>query len=287
MRKQITLIGLCLLFGTIAATATELAMTTDTMRFLNPGDTIYVEINDYDEKIYTYTLKEGETLWSLAQYFGLRPEELDRFNRHYAGRVFQPGDKIRIPIPNKAIVRFAGIYPATGDFLPVCYVVKRGDTVFGIAQRQYRMPVDTLIRRNGLEGKPLQPGQILHTGWMSAAGIPDSLQNHAAYVSYDRDSRAHEEFEKGQRRYNERGAAVCMSKEKGGKNIVVVLHNKAKIGKIIEIRNPSANKIVYAKVVGRIPPGAYAPGTIAVLSPLTARMLGAKSEKLFVEIKYK
>lgn len=264
------------------------ASAPDTVRYLTENDTILIVKNEHGEKIYTHTIKPGQTLWSLARFYGLKPEELQRFNTLYDDKIFNPGDKIRVPIPNKAIIRFENPNLDKSELLPVCYVVKRGDTMYGIAERDYKMPIDSLIKRNNLEGKPLQPGQILHTGWMSKRGIPDSLQNHKAYKSYDKGSRAAEDFEKKRARYNQRGPVVWMKdKGKGGRKMVAVLHNKARVGKVIEIFNPSNGKKVYAKVIGRIPSGAYDPSIIAVLTKYAAKMLGAKDTKFFVEIKYK
>lgn len=284
MRKHIIFLFLCCI-----CSLKSFASTPDTVRYLTESDTILIVKNEHGEKIYTHTIKEGQTLWSLARFYGLKPEELKRFNTIYDDKVFSPGEKMRIPIPNKAIIRFENPNVNKSELLPVCYVVKRGDTMFGIAQRDYKMPIDTLIKRNNLEGKPLQPGQILHTGWMSKKGIPDSLQNHKAYTSYDKDSRAAVDFEKERRRYNERGPVVWKDekKSKGRRKMAAVLHDKARVGKVIEIYNPSNKRKVYAKVIGRIPSGAYDPSIIAVLTKYTAQLLGAKDKKFFVEIKYK
>jgi len=283
MRKHITL-----LFFVCLVSFKMLATSLDTVKYTPLNDTIFISINEYDEKIYTHTMQPGQTLWSLTRFYGLKPEELVRFNKISNNQVVNPGDKVRIPIPNKAIIRFENPNANKAELLPVCYVVKRGDTMFGIAQRQYKMPVDTLVKRNNIAGKPLQPGQVLHTGWISKNGIPDSLQNHQAYATYDKDSRAAVEFEKKRARYNQRGPVVWMKdKGRGGKKIVACLHNKARMGKVIEIYNPSNKKTIYAKVIGRIPVGAHDPSVIAVLTPLAAKYLGAKDAKFFVEIKYK
>ena len=283
MRKQIILLFLCCI-----CSLKMFAFAPDTVRYLTENDTILVVKNEFGEKIYTHTIQPGQTLWSLARFYGLKPEELKRFNTIYDNKVFNPGDKIRVPIPNKAIIRFENPNLNKSELLPVCYVVKKGDTMFGIAQRDYKMPVDTLIRRNNLQGKPLQLGQLLHTGWMSKKGIPDSLQNHKAYMSFDKESRAAVDFEKERARFNERGPVVWKKdKKRGGRKMVAVLHNKARVGKVIEIYNPSNKRTIYAKVIGRIPPGAYDPSTMAVLTEYAAKLLGAKDKKFFVEIKYK
>lgn len=261
------------------------AMPVDTLRWLSPGDTVILEVNDYGEKIYTHVFEEGQTLWSIARYYGLKPEELKRFNSIFEGQIFNPGDKIRVPIPNKAIIRFENIYLDKTEHAQVYYVVKKGDTKFGIAQRQYKMPVDTLERRNNCAGVPLQPGQLLHTGWISVHGVPDSLQNHNAYISYDKDSRIVQEFERKNRSYKQRGPAIVLQ-TKGGNNMAIALHNTAKVGSKIEIYNPMTNRTIYAKVTGKIPRGAHDPDVVVLLSAAAARQLGAKDARFFVALKY-
>lgn len=279
MRKQDLLIIVFILCGIPWCSA------TDSLRYLVPNDTLYVETDAADRKYFERTLQEGQTLWSLCRYFGLKPNELYSLNPGLDTQSSIPGTKVRIPLPNAAIKRYAipGFQPS--KHVPICYVVKKGDTIYGIAKRNYQMPIDTLVQRNKLTNLTLELGQVLHTGWLSLAGIPDSLQNHQALLSFDKDSPNVIRYEEERRRYNQRGPAVYLQSKGKGK-VVAVLHNKAKLGSVIEIFCPATRKKVFAKVAGRIPAGVHDPDTVAVLSNYAAKILGVRNARFFVEIKY-
>ena len=72
------------------------------------------------------------------------------------------------------------------------------------------------------------------------------------------------------------------SKEKGA---LYALHRQASIGTIIQVNNPMNDRIVYAKVIGRIPE-AYERNIEVVLSPEAARKLGARDPRFFVKTTY-
>ena len=66
---------------------------------------------------------------------------------------------------------------------------------------------------------------------------------------------------------------------------VYVLHKNAIIDSYVEMYNPNVNRSVRAKVIGRIPYGAYTNDVCLVLSPRTAVQLGALDNRFKVEIK--
>ncbi len=76
------------------------------------------------------------------------------------------------------------------------------------------------------------------------------------------------------------------SRSNSQNNDLYVLHRKAPINSYIEIYNPMKRKTTYAKVIDRIPDGTN-PDVEVVLSPATAKMLGARDPKFFVKVKYK
>lgn len=252
--------------------------------YLSSTDTIIVQSLG-NIKYFERILQPGQTLWSLSRYFGLRPRELYALNPSLDTEQSKPGSRVRIPLPNKAIKRFENKDFNKNEYAPICYIVKKGDTVYGIAQRSYKMPLDTLINRNKIQNNTLKLGQKIHTGWISIAGIPDSLQNHKALLSYEKGSWNVKQYEEERRRYNQRGPAVYLQ-SKGKGRTVSVLHNKARVGSLIEIHCPETKKKIFAKVIGKIPRGAHDPDIVAVLSFQAAKMLGVKNRRFFVEIKH-
>lgn len=66
---------------------------------------------------------------------------------------------------------------------------------------------------------------------------------------------------------------------------VYVLHKNAIIDSYVEMYNPNLKRSVRAKVIGRIPYGAYTGDVNLVLSPRAAKQLGALDNRFNVEVK--
>ncbi|RMG80748.1 MAG: LysM peptidoglycan-binding domain-containing protein [Bacteroidetes bacterium] len=284
MRKRLFLI-LGLMGWCICGRAT----TGDSLHFLTPADTIFITMNNYQEKIFVHRLEKGQTLWSLARFYGLKLDELYAWNPRLKTEGYHPGDEVQIPIPNRAILRYRTPDFIESEFVPLYYVVKRGDTFYGISRRYFKMPIDTIVRRNNLPTLTLHNGQALHIGWMSIHGIPDSLRRVHGGPLWEKSYalRMHyfqQKFSK--KEYTERGAAQWYPSEKGG-NDLYALHPYAPIGSVISIRNPVYNRTIYVKVIGRLPARVHdRKRTKVVVSPTVAKMLGAIDPRFFVEIHY-
>ena len=96
----------------------------------------------------TYTVKSGDSLWSIANQYGITVDELKRAN-NLTSNTLQIGQVLTIPGQTTT--------PPTGN---VTYTVKRGDSLWSIAN-QYGITVDELKRANNLTSNTLQIGQVL------------------------------------------------------------------------------------------------------------------------------
>lgn len=99
----------------------------------------------------TYKVKSGDTKYSLAKNFGISISELESQNPQIVPTL-KAGQTLTI-LSNEAISSSGGSKPTT-------YVVKTGDTKFGLAEK-FGITVEQLEALNPQTKKSLQVGQVL------------------------------------------------------------------------------------------------------------------------------
>ena len=92
-----------------------------------------------------YVVRRGDSLWSISKKYGISVDELKRMN-NLSSNLLSVGQTLRVK----------GV-PETNNEI---YVVKSGDTLYGIASR-FGVNVDDLRRYNNLSGNVLSIGQQL------------------------------------------------------------------------------------------------------------------------------
>jgi len=111
---------------------------------------------DYDE----YEVKAGDSLYTIAQKYGITVEELMRFN-NLKNTILSVGQILKIPKEEDNFGPIKECY-GTGYEEPKyeTYVVKKGDNLYDIARR-YNTSVIDLMNLNNLSSTNLQIGQVL------------------------------------------------------------------------------------------------------------------------------
>ncbi len=137
---------------------------------IHPGDRIYLQPAGSGTRVAVaragrvpaprspYVVRRGDTLSRIAWRQGVNLKDLLAWNGLHAGSVIRPGDRL--------LLRSAPGAPAPPPASPRApggseYVVRRGDTLYEIAQDQ-GVPVDVLLAANGLHKRSvIHPGQRL------------------------------------------------------------------------------------------------------------------------------
>ena len=95
----------------------------------------------------TYTVRPGNTIYAIAQFFGTTVKEIAQTNGLQYPYTIYPGQELVLPIEEIQSPRY--------------YVVRPGDTVLGIADR-YGLELENLLSLNNLENPNIiYPGQII------------------------------------------------------------------------------------------------------------------------------
>lgn len=103
-----------------------------------------------------YRVERGDTLWEVAQEYGVDVRRLADWNGMAPADPLQPGDQLVVWLDQDTAAR-----GGPGERLqPVDYTVERGDSLADIAQR-FGVDIAQIRRWNDLANDVLQPGQTL------------------------------------------------------------------------------------------------------------------------------
>ena len=279
-----------LLLASILVTTFSIAkpMTGDSLHYLLPKDTIFVKVGDFQEKYFEHKFAKKQTTFSLIKFYGIKEKELQFYNPSMLKTAPAAGLKLKIPIPNRAIIRVRDAKFTKKGTVPVFYVVKKSEGLKKIAEGYFNMPTDTLIARNKLKVNDLKIGQKLLIGWMSTKGISSDTRTVKGPPIVQKLFKLKSEMTEkgvGKKEITSKGAAFWQKDSKIDGDLYA-LHRSCPVGSVIIVHNPMENKTIYAKVVGKIPDGAYPNNVEVVVSPTVAKLLGAIDPNFYVLTKY-
>lgn len=133
---------------------------------LSIGQQLLVPVSEGEEATgtFVYTVKAGDSLYSIANNYSTTVDEIKRLN-NLTSNLISVGQKLRIPVNSTSI-------PA-GEFQT--YVVQSGDTLYKIAS-YFDMSADELKRLNNLTSSVLSIGQVLKVKAKKEEQIPSKLE---------------------------------------------------------------------------------------------------------------
>jgi LysM repeat protein len=257
---------------------------TEAPPYLTSRDSLWLTVTNGQKFVY-HPVKARQTLFSLARFYGLSLEELYEHNAVFrTDPMLRVGQRVKIPVPNRAIKRYKTAQYVASKHAPIYYVVQSGDNLFQICKRYFAMPVDTIVRRNRLRDNSIQPGQLLLMGWMGTEGVPPDWRPKREVTTNDI-LQGRFEQERTRRREQESQGVAFWQKDSKEEGDLYILHREAIIGSVIAVTNPMSGRVVYAKCIGRIPEG-YERNLECILSPAAARRIGARDPRFFVKLRY-
>lgn len=135
----------------------------DEQVFAQNFERVYSEWKSSDRiELASHTIRRGETLSHVALRFGTTVAALQALNQGVSPRDLQVGQRIKVPV-ERGVGELASA-AASGDSNFRSYRVRRGDSLWNIAQR-HNVSVDQLREWNQLgRGSVIQPGQTLRIG---------------------------------------------------------------------------------------------------------------------------
>lgn len=104
----------------------------------------------------SHEVQKGETLYSISRKYGISVGELCSENNISTSAVIKTGQKLKIPTQNSSEAKNTQKVEKTDT-----YIVKKGDTLYGIAKR-FGISVETLTILNKMSGSnTIKVGQVL------------------------------------------------------------------------------------------------------------------------------
>ncbi len=289
--KRILLISFSICFYSLLSAQLieeNIKVTGDSINYLNQEDTIFISFGAYQEKIFMHYIAPKQTLYSLSKFYGLSLGELYYYNPDLDSDQLTNGQAIKIPIPNKSIIRFKTEGFEEKKHVPIFYRIKKGDTIFNLAKRVFKMPIDTIMVRNNLLDFTLSVGQELHLGWMGIEGIPEAnrrFRGHPIWKKNDAMRRKYYQARAIKKEHIQKGGAFWQKQNQENTELYA-LHRTAPINSIVAVTNPMNKRTVYVKVIGKLPDSVYKDKIVVVVSSTAAKMLGAKDPNFYVHVRF-
>jgi LysM repeat protein len=250
-----------------------------------------------------HIIEKGDTWYSVARKYNVVYADLRQANPAVP-ETLHVGDTLSLPAP---------AVPAKPVARDKTHVVKRGETLSSIAAR-YGTTVKQLVEWNHLQSKSIAAGKTLVVGHEviappkapppSAAVRHDSVAPPAARhdsvkpalaadsgmtkqeANANREKSRETTFSKGREEITEEGVVAWIQDPELSPGKYFGLHRTAPTGTIVRVTNRMNRRIVFVKVVGRLPDTGDNGGILMKISKAAAEKLGVIDAKFQAELSW-
>ncbi len=275
-----------------------LDVNPDVKKGLDVGQMIlvpYVETAPLAQTGGIHVVKPSETLYFISKLYEVSVEDIKKWNNLVRNEL-KLGQKLRIIKEGKSKVsddsKEGGIW----------HIVKAGETLFAIS-RQYDITIDQLRKWNDLSNNSISVGQRLkvseHTDIAERATDAKDVTKDVVKkpeiivrppekivkVGEKKDTEIVRTASSSYVRKVENGLAVMIQGSTENKKYLA-LHRTAETGTIMQVRNEMNNRVVFVRVLGKLPDTGENNNILVRISKAAYERLGAIDKKFRVEISY-
>ncbi|MBL0103865.1 MAG: LysM peptidoglycan-binding domain-containing protein [Bacteroidetes bacterium] len=275
---------------------------------------------------YEYSVKKGDSWYSIARKFKISYAELKLANKKSDGKLITgkpiliPADKLKANDP--FFEKNHTDKPAQKPGSMTKHKVASSETLFAISKK-YKVSVDAIKKQNKLQSNSIHKGQVLVIPSNSESTqteettepketkvntidrapvnapkpeIPEEKKDHSQdsatkpvprETTTDKSQKEAEViFANGRQQVTETGVASWIDDEDINPGKYYALHRTAPIGTIIRITNRMNNKSIFVKVVGKLPDTGDNEGLIIKISKASAEKLGVLDQRFQSQLLY-
>lgn len=126
-------------------------------KFVSNSSLLVGDVVNVPSKVVTYTVKTGDTPWTISNSFGITLQQFMSFNNLKDGQHIYPGNTVIISVGNA--IGQSQSNPIVNPIAPSnTYIVQRGDTPWTISN-QFGITMNQFLEANGLkDGQHIYPG---------------------------------------------------------------------------------------------------------------------------------
>ena len=278
----------------------------------------FAQIPENGKNIVVHTVEEGQTVYSIASIYSLKPKDIQEQNPSIDSTyAIQPGQILRIELP-ASVEQHTSLSHLNKS--PILHIVKNDETLYSLS-KSYGVSVNTLQEWNSLSNNAIKIGQELTVGWKYSSKPEEKAdetmvlnrpekqpekkiietqpvvpapnkagERKADYFTNNKQAVLKQRFLSDysiKTKKSEDGPAIWFSTEnKMMKDAYYGLYSRAPVGSVVKVTNLRNNHIVFVKIIGSLPNTAENHGSMIKLTPAAKNALNTVDGKIRVRVDY-